>query len=101
MSIDILYLLAIVPVVLLAAFVPISLNGLGITEAGYVIFFQLIGIPLEDALGIALLLRIRLVITALLGGLIFLWYRSRPNQIATPDEIKKNADLARNPNQNA
>ena len=71
-QIDFLYLLAITPIILLAASAPISLNGLGVAEAGYVVFFQLIGISAEDAFGIALILRMRLLVTALLGGLIFL-----------------------------
>jgi len=81
-QIDFLYLLAIIPMVLLAASAPISLNGLGIAEAGYVLFFQLIGVAAEDALGIALLLRMRLLVTALLGGLIFLWHRSHAHEPA-------------------
>ncbi|MBU2677977.1 MAG: flippase-like domain-containing protein [Gammaproteobacteria bacterium] len=100
-QIDFLYLLAITPMVLLAAAAPISLNGLGIAEAGYVIFFQLIGVTAEDALGIALLLRMRLVVTALLGGIIFMWLRSHSSQIDAPDEIKKKADIALRDEQNA
>jgi len=93
-GVDYLYLLAIVPLVLLAAIAPISLNGLGITEAGYVIFLQIFGVGLEDALAIALLLRFRLVITALIGGLIFLWYRSQPGRMVMPDQENTDAKLS-------
>jgi uncharacterized protein (TIRG00374 family) len=71
-SIDYTFLLATVPAVLLAAFVPISLNGLGVTEAGYVLFFQMYGVSAESALGVALLLRLRLILTAILGGVLFM-----------------------------
>lgn len=74
-DVDYTYLLAIVPVVLLAGLIPISLNGLGITETGYVIFLSLVDIPAVDAIAAALILRGRVLVTAILGGVIFLFYR--------------------------
>ena len=91
-SIDFLYLAAVVPMILLAAFIPVSLNGLGVTETGYVIFFRLAGIPAEDALAIALILRTRLLITAFIGGVIFLAYKSRRRSVlkeVKPGEAEK------------
>ena len=70
------YLIATVPLVLVAGMLPVSLNGLGITEAGFAIFLQLAGVPLVDAVGVGLLLRARLLVTGLFGGLLFLRYRS-------------------------
>jgi uncharacterized protein (TIRG00374 family) len=78
LSVDYLFLLATVPAVLLAAFIPISLNGLGITEAGYILVFQIYGVSAESALGVALLLRLRLILTAILGGILFM--RTSRNQ---------------------
>jgi uncharacterized protein (TIRG00374 family) len=78
------YLLAVLPLVWLAGMLPISLNGLGITEGGYLVFLQLAGVEPADALTVALLLRVRLLITALLGGLIFLVYRRR-QAVSLPD----------------
>jgi hypothetical protein len=74
------YLLATVPLVLVAGMLPISLNGLGVTEAGFAIFLQAAGVSLTDAVGVALLLRGRLLITGLLGGLVFLRYRATRGQ---------------------
>jgi len=70
------YLIATVPLVLVAGMLPVSLNGLGITEAGFALFLQLAGVPLVDAVGVGLLLRARLLVTGLFGGLLFLRYRS-------------------------
>ena len=75
-EVEFYYLLAVLPLVWLAGMIPISLNGLGITEAGYAIFLQLVGVTPEDALTVALLVRFRLLITALLGGLVFLRHRA-------------------------
>lgn len=75
------YMLSIVPLVLLAALVPVSLNGLGITEGGYALLLGLAGVPAVSAVAMALVLRARVLFTAGLGGLIFLLYgsASRPD----------------------
>lgn len=77
LSLDIhyLYFAAFVPIVMLVAMIPVSLNGLGVAEAGYTLFLQLAGLPLEQAIAIALILRARLVLTGLIGGVIFIRYR--------------------------
>ncbi|EGG94500.1 hypothetical protein IMCC1989_2709 [gamma proteobacterium IMCC1989] len=87
LEISYLYLAAFVPIVMLSTIVPVSLNGLGITEAGYAIFLQMAGVPIADAIAIALVLRIRFVITGLIGGLIFIKYKAAPNnKAATANE---------------
>ncbi len=75
------YLISVVPAILLVALIPISLNGLGVTESGYVLALTLAGVSTLDALTAALLLRGRLLITALLGGIIFLFYRAEPGRL--------------------
>lgn len=70
------YMIGIIPWVLLGGLLPVSLNGLGITEAGYVLFLGLAGIPTVDAVAMGLVLRGRVFITAILGGVIFLVYGS-------------------------
>lgn len=80
-SIGFLYILSVVPLILLAALIPISFNGLGITEFGYVFFLGLAGVPMADALTAALLLRFRLILTALLGGLLFLVQKTHSSSI--------------------
>lgn len=70
------YLFGTVPIVLLAGMIPISLNGLGITEAGFAILLQMSGVPLAQSIGVGILLRARLLVTALIGGVLFLKYRS-------------------------
>lgn len=74
-DVDFMYLAAAVPLVLVATIVPVSLNGLGVTEAGFVLFLQMAGADFVDALGVALLLRARVVITAIIGGVVFLFYK--------------------------
>ncbi|MDB4308071.1 flippase-like domain-containing protein [Gammaproteobacteria bacterium] len=87
-DVDFWFLLAIVPVVLLAGLLPVSLNGLGVTEAGYVIFLQLVDVSAVDAVATALLLRGRLLVTAVIGGVIFLWYRVEKRGETVPDGLR-------------
>lgn len=75
-EVDYFYILSIVPVVLLVASIPVSLNGLGITEAGYVVFLSLVGVPAVDALAAALILRGRVLFTTIIGGIIFMFYKT-------------------------
>lgn len=81
-DVSIWYLIATVPLVLVAGMLPVSLNGLGITEAGFALFLQLAGVPLVDAIGVGLLLRARLLVTGLLGGWLFLQYKSASEKVA-------------------
>ena len=86
-SVSIAFLLAATPVVLLAATVPISVNGLGILESGYVLVLTLVSVPIEQAATVALLLRVRILLTAILGGVLFILLRNRrssPDEAAAP-----------------
>ena len=82
------YLMAIIPMVLLAAVLPISLNGLGVTEAGFALFLQLVGVSLADAVTIGLLLRGTYIVPSILGAFVFLRYR--PAGPAPPAEAPVN-----------
>lgn len=57
-----------VPLVLLFSMLPISLNGLGLSEIGYVAVLGALGVASPVALSIALILRARAWFTALLGA---------------------------------
>lgn len=71
-SVEFTYMLCVIPLVLLGGLLPVSLNGLGITETGYVLVLGAIGVSTEDALAMALILRGRVFLTAILGGVVFL-----------------------------
>jgi glycosyltransferase 2 family protein len=62
--------------------IPISLNGLGVREGGYVFFLGLAGVPSAVALGVALLVRLLVLVQALIGGLAYLWRGLKPHQVS-------------------
>jgi uncharacterized membrane protein YbhN (UPF0104 family) len=86
-QVDFGYVLSIVPFILLAALIPISVNGLGITESGYVLFLHSASMSMLDAVTIALLIRARVLFTAILGGLTFLLYKPALASIPDPDAL--------------
>jgi uncharacterized membrane protein YbhN (UPF0104 family) len=59
------------PLVALATLLPISFNGIGIREGGFVYFLGLKGVPVEKALTLSLSFFAIQVVTSLLGGLIY------------------------------
>ena len=72
-KIPILKLLLIYTIVQLLGLLPISINSLGVTEGSYIILFGLIGISSIDALTVALLGRVLLMLVSLSGGGVFIF----------------------------
>jgi len=68
-------LLVVVPLILIVGAVPISPQGLGIQEGAFVYFLSSVGVSSDHALAIALVLRAKSYLLAILGGV--LWYGVR------------------------
>ena len=71
LNIQIIDILLIVPLILLVTMVPVSIAGWGLFEGGFVYFFTRMGVPAPAALSIALVLRGKNLIVALIGGIIY------------------------------
>jgi glycosyltransferase 2 family protein len=76
-----------VPLVSLAGMVPVSVNGLGVREALYILLFGRIGIPAELAVSLALLYLGVTIAASLPGGLVYALQKSpgRLTAEAAPD----------------
>lgn len=74
-EISIIYFIIIVPIIMLAIMLPISLGGFGVKEGIAVAFLQLIGIAFNDAVTITLIESITMTIVILLGGVMYLFYK--------------------------
>jgi uncharacterized protein (TIRG00374 family) len=68
----------IAPLVPLIALIPVSINGLGLTEGAFTLFFMQIGVPAETAFAAALLRRAISVLVSLVGGLFWLLEPRQP-----------------------
>ena len=58
------------------AAIPISLNGLGLREGGYVVLLSAIGIGTEKAIAFGILLFLVVACDSLIGGVIYLFQQS-------------------------
>jgi uncharacterized protein (TIRG00374 family) len=61
----------IVPVILVVAMIPLTVNGLGLQEWAYVFLFSWIGLPESVGLSTILLIRAKDIFTALIGGIFY------------------------------
>ena len=71
LSIPLTAVAVFVPLVSLAGMVPVSVNGLGVREALYILLFGRIGVPAELAVSLALLYLVITVVASLPGGLAY------------------------------
>ena len=71
-SVSLSGLMGSVFLVMLISTIPVSINGLGLTEGAYVYCLGLAGVDPATAAGVALLLRVKSILTGILGGLISL-----------------------------
>ncbi|MBD3246419.1 MAG: hypothetical protein GF333_05350 [Candidatus Omnitrophica bacterium] len=74
---DLKIFLCLAPVIMLIAFIPVTIAGAGTREAASVYFFSLFGISEPVALGIALLNFFYLVTVGLAGGVVYVAFYHR------------------------
>jgi uncharacterized protein (TIRG00374 family) len=74
-NVRLLDIMIVLPIVYLVSLLPISLNGLGLSEGALVILFSQIGLPAHEALAAAVIRRVIHLLVSLIGG--FLWIPSR------------------------
>ncbi len=87
-QIDIPYSFCLILYPLVGTFsaLPVSLNGLGLREGGYLFLFQFIGVGSEKGVAFGLLLFVVIALDSLIGGLLFLLHGSKPAAVIEPSE---------------
>jgi hypothetical protein len=70
------FCLIVYPLVGTFSAIPVSLNGLGLREGGYIYLLAVIGIGTEQSIAFGLLLFLIVVLDSLIGGLLFLLQKS-------------------------
>lgn len=70
---------------------PVSLNGLGLREGGYIFMLAVIGINSEKSIAVGLLLFLIVALDSLLGGLLFL-IRKTPQPLKVRSEVNARSD---------
>ena len=77
------FCLIVYPLVGTFSAIPISLNGLGLREGGYIFLLAVVGIGTEQAIAFGILLFLIVALDSLLGGLLFL-FQQMPRPKAVP-----------------
>ncbi len=75
-GIPLIYIFLFNPIIAFVLLVPISVGGLGVTQAIYPFFYGLVGVPGSLAFTLSLLKQLIIYVTSLLGGV--LWWRRKP-----------------------
>jgi uncharacterized protein (TIRG00374 family) len=75
-GIPLIYIFLFNPIIAFVLLVPISVGGLGVTQAAYPFFYGLVGVPNSLAFTLSLLKQLIIYVTSLVGGI--LWWRRRP-----------------------
>jgi hypothetical protein len=73
---------------------PLTVNGLGVREALYILFFGRLGVPTELSVSLALLFLAVTFVASLPGGLVYALQRS-PSFRATGERAKDEAAVRR------
>jgi len=72
LSIDLLPLLILIPVITAINMLPISISGLGVREAAFILLFAQVGFTSDQSFALSILNFILLVLASLPGGLLYL-----------------------------
>lgn len=83
------YFAVVVPMTIVLSVLPISVAGLGTREAGSVYFFAKIGVLKSVALGISLLNFVFMVLSGLIGGVLYVAFSHRWLQSNEKDAVAK------------
>jgi uncharacterized membrane protein YbhN (UPF0104 family) len=84
-----------VPMVALLTLLPISLNGMGVREAGMALFLQPAGVAASQAVAVAFLWFCSQTVAGLVGGAVYLNVRSRRREDAHGAFVGDRADQER------
>jgi uncharacterized protein (TIRG00374 family) len=63
------------PLIALVLMIPISIGGIGVSQNAYPFFYGLVGVPLDHALAVSLLMQLVIILGSLPGGVF--WLRGR------------------------
>lgn len=96
-DVSLLQLFIIIPLIYLAAQVPISVGGLGVREVGWVALLRLIEVPAADAIVMSLLLATLIFVVSLPGAWLYARHGLEAPGPGTPDAGPPDVAIAEPP----
>lgn len=70
-GIDLRYFFLLIPIIAIVKMLPISINGIGVSEGAFVLFFTPLGVSISKAILLSLLIFTFLTAFSLIGGVIY------------------------------
>jgi uncharacterized protein (TIRG00374 family) len=70
MNVALIYFVMLVPIISFLSSLPISANGIGVAEGGFVFFFGQVGASASEALTLALVMRVMMIVATLPGAVL-------------------------------
>jgi uncharacterized protein (TIRG00374 family) len=86
-GIPLIYIFLFNPIIAFVLLVPISVGGLGVTQAVYPFFYGLVGVPSSLAFTVSLLKQLIIYVTSLPGGV--LWWRRKAGAGEAPAQPER------------
>lgn len=71
LEVKFIYFMILVPIIMVIAFIPVTIAGIGTREAAAVYFFSLAGIEKSAGLGISLVNLVFLILMGIIGGILY------------------------------
>ena len=84
-----------VPLISLGGMIPVTVNGLGVREALYILFFSRLGAPTEVSVSLALLFLAVTFAASLPGGLVYATQRSSSGRMGRVSSTGDEAAMRR------
>jgi len=86
-----------VPLIVVLSMIPVSINGIGLRESGYVFFFTKVGVSAESAMAMSLVFLALTLVLGMVGGVVWVlrgrhpvpeaertWAKSDPGRESAP-----------------
>ena len=90
-----LQIVSLLPIIMLVSMIPITFGSIGLAEGAYVFYFALVGIKLNEAWTMSLLLRFKLMLLATAGFILYLTNKERKKDYREMVQIKAHENGAR------
>lgn len=83
------YYFIFVPLIMLLIMLPVSINGIGIREGSFVVFFALVGVPSSEAFIISFAVSVLTTLMTAVGGIIYMFDKSAAKPMTINPEQPK------------
>jgi hypothetical protein len=89
--VSVTYYFIFVPLIMLLIILPVSINGIGVREGSFVVFFARVGVPPAQAFIISFVVSVLTTLMTAVGGIVYMFDKSA----MAPDDRRRTTDAGR------